>query len=253
MINNTGEIIYREKDQYGSIEVIDYMDKVRALHFGNQTQQSAMLLGHPYLLIHRYTQAMLVPTCWHKPTSALLLGLGAGSIAKYLYHYFNKICVDIVELRASIVSIATHFFHLPERNARFNIYTESAHHWISRGGACREYDIIMVDIFLTTSGGEDYSIDLSRDVYTLYNMLSDEGVIVFNHLGNDVENYSGINTIKKLFGDNLCSINIDAVNTIIIASKNKISIDFSESYINEKELKYKIPYGQYMGLLKAVI
>jgi len=48
-----GELIYQKTDQYGKIEVVDHQQKIRSLHFGNITQQSAMLLNNPFLLVHQ--------------------------------------------------------------------------------------------------------------------------------------------------------------------------------------------------------
>ena len=83
-----GELIHQTSDEYGSIEVIDYMQKIRGLHFGNKTQQSASLLCNPYFLIHKYAQAMTLPICRLNVKRVLVIGLGAGSIVKYFYNYF---------------------------------------------------------------------------------------------------------------------------------------------------------------------
>ena len=67
-----GQLIYSTRDNYGPIEVIDFKQTLRSLHFGNATQQTGMFLYNPNILIHKYTQAMLTSLCWHIPKNILL-------------------------------------------------------------------------------------------------------------------------------------------------------------------------------------
>ena len=86
-----GKLIYSTKDEFGPIEIVEFYNRMRSLHFGNKTQQTGMFLYNPVILIHKYTQAMLTPLAWQVPEKALMLGLGAGSIAKFLLHYYQHL------------------------------------------------------------------------------------------------------------------------------------------------------------------
>lgn len=63
MINKYGgQLVFSTRDKYDPIEVIEFQKSIRGLHFGNKTQQIGMFLYNPIVLIHKYTQAMLIAT-----------------------------------------------------------------------------------------------------------------------------------------------------------------------------------------------
>jgi spermidine synthase len=249
-----GELIHRETDEYGKIEVIDYQKSIRSLHFGNKTQQSAMQLSNPFLLIHKYTQAMMLPTYWIYPKNVLVLGLGAGSIVKYLYNYFQNTCIDAVELRQKVIDISSKYFLLPDQDERLNIYNKSVHEWINdpQRNKHKKYDLIIVDMFLTSKNGDDIEIDIAHSLNEIYELVSEAGVVAFNHLGTDIYTYTAYNAIKKLFHSNLYNINIDSVNNVLLAMRSPTPLKINLHCLYENESKYMLPYSQYIKQLNKV-
>ena len=106
-------LLYQTTDEYGVIEVVDYKKIIRSLHFGNATQQSGMYLYNPVTLLHPYTQAMLSCTALQAPERVLILGVGGGSMIKFLLHHFHQVEIDAVELRQAVVDTAHDYFDLP--------------------------------------------------------------------------------------------------------------------------------------------
>ena len=94
-----GTVIHRSQDSRGVIEVVDD-GCTRSLHFGNAVRQSAMDLNRPEYLVLTYTRAMMSCLLF-KPTpcKVLLIGLGGGSLAKFLLHHIPNCTIDAVELR----------------------------------------------------------------------------------------------------------------------------------------------------------
>ena len=252
MLISGSELIYQTTDQYGKIEVIDYQQKIRSLHFGNLTQQSAMLLKNPFVLVHKYTQAMLLPTCWLEPKNVLILGLGSGSIAKHLYNYFQDSNIDAVELREKVIDIAYEYFLIPETNDRFTIYNESAYDWLDSLDSKKKYNLIIVDMFLTTQSGKNMCINVQKYIQILYDLLDENGVVVFNHLGNNVYSYPAYHDISEIFSHNLFSIDIESVNSIIFATRGYINPALSSGYLGELEAQYALPYTYYYNRMNKV-
>ena len=246
-----GELIYQTSDEYGDIEVIDYFEKIRALHFGNKTHQSASLLCNPYFLIHKYAQAMLLPLCWLKPKSVLVLGLGAGSITKYLYNYHPDIVIDAVELRKKVIDVATQFFMLPDPDKRLNIYNNSVANWL-KNSSTKKYDLIIVDVFLTSSTGTDITVDISSSFKQLDKLLSNTGVAVFNYLGDNIEAYPGYIIISEIFKPHLYSLNIESTNSLIIASRRPVPSTINNDVFNKLSDISSLPYKEYFQLLKSI-
>jgi len=248
-----GELIHQTTDNFGSIEVVDFQQDFRSLHFGNHTQQSAMLLANPFILVHKYTQAMMLPLCWIKPRRVLVLGLGSGSIVKYLYNFFQDVSIDAVELRADVINIARDYFLLPDCDDRLNIYQQSAVEWLTNYDSVEKYDLIIVDMFLTTSSGIDTTENTSSYIDYINSLLSEDGAAVFNHLGSDVFSNSSFDALSNLFSNQLFSINIDLVNVILIASKGAVPVEISDNELYEMQAKYSLPYQLYYDLMHSVI
>lgn len=254
-----GELIHQAKDELGTIEVVDIQQKVRSLHFGNKTQQSAMLLNNPYLLIHKYAQAMVLPLCWVKAKKVLVLGLGSGSIIKYLYNYFPNIHIDAVELRPKVIELASEYFLLPNCNERFQVYNESAFEWLDKHNTdnnieeADKYDLIIVDMFLTSKAGKDITIDVSSTINKLYNLLTENGVIAFNQLGQNIFSYSAFDSLLSVYlTHQLYSIDIDSINTILLASRSTIPSSIPDETFHHFEKNHSSPYKYFFENLKPV-
>ena len=247
-----GELIHQVTDEYGKIEVVDHQQKIRSLHFGNKTQQSAMLLNNPFLLIHQYTQAMLLPTCWLIPKNVLVLGLGSGSIVKYLYNYFRDTSIDAVELREKVIDIASEYFLLPDQDERLSIFNDSAFEWLDLYDSDKKYDLIIVDMFLTSKQGKNQTIDVSKYIKMIYDMLDDNGVVTFNHLGDNIYSYPPYHNVSKTFLKNLFMIDIEATNSILYAARGHIPTYLSPQMIRDCELEFMLPYNNYFNKLNKI-
>jgi spermidine synthase len=120
---------------------------VRYLHFGSRWVQGAMRMSRPYALELEYTREMLFPLllraddAW--PARALLIGLGAGSLAKFLYRYRPRCAITVVEVREDVVNAAAQFFRLPDDAARLAIEIADGAAFVALPG--RRYDFILVD------------------------------------------------------------------------------------------------------------
>jgi len=247
-----GELIHRTADDYGPIEIVDFQQKIRSLHFGNKTQQSASLLNNPFLLIHKYAQAMMLPLSWLKAERVLILGLGSGSMVKYLYNYFQSIQIDAIELRSRIIELATEYFLLPEPDARLNIINQSAFDWLQQAPTDRKYDLICVDMFLTSPSGKDISVDISSVVLKLRQLLSDSGVAVFNHLGDSIYSYSACLPLAHIFPRQLYTIDIESTNTLLLACKSAPPGQIPDPVFYRLESEYSLPFKQYFSKLRPL-
>lgn len=125
------------------LEVVDQVD-LRSLHFGSPAMQSRMRHGEPTALLLDYTRAMVLPLLFRRPASVLLLGLGGGSLAKYLWYALDRCRIQVVESRSAVVMVAEAFFHLP-RDRRLAVTVADAHHFLCH--CRRRYDLILVDLF----------------------------------------------------------------------------------------------------------
>ena len=102
--------------------VVSERGGVRALHLGGEAVQSAMRLDDPYALALDYTRCMMAFLLFHpEPREALLIGLGGGSLAKFLHRELRSLRMRIVEIDPRVIDAARTHFHLPPDDARFAV------------------------------------------------------------------------------------------------------------------------------------
>jgi spermidine synthase len=240
-----GQLVYATEDEFGPIEIIEFQQTIRGLHFGNKTQQSGMFLYNPIVLIHKYTQAMLTPLCWQVPKQTLILGLGAGSIAKYLLHFFPDIHIDAIDLRPEVVNIAHEYFSLPEQNEQFKIHFTSASDFINAHSNSK-YDFILIDLFLT-SDEKDITVDISENIEQLGQLLTSDGYLCINIIGSEYLNYSGLEKLREVFLYNIYVIPVELSNVILIASHNTIPTNDASIDFTTMETRFGLPFLQHFN------
>ena len=87
---------------------------VRTLHIGSDTVQSSMRLSKPNDLEVSYTRSMMGFLLFNpQPRSVLMIGLGGGSIAKFIYHRFPEARAVAVEVNQQVVDVARQYFFVP--------------------------------------------------------------------------------------------------------------------------------------------
>jgi spermidine synthase len=122
---------------------------VRYLHFGSTWVQGAMRIRKPDALELEYTREMLTCLLWRDwalwPRDILLIGLGAGSLAKFLYRHLPRARLQIVEIDSRIPAFAERHFGLPADATRLLI--EIADGSIFVRDATERFDLILVDGF----------------------------------------------------------------------------------------------------------
>ena len=121
---------------------------VRYLHFGSEWVQGAMRIRKPDALELEYTREMMLGFALREPPwprSATLVGLGAGSLAKFVRRQAPECRTTVVEIAPQVVACARQFFRLPDEDARFRIVVGDGAEYIAEH--TRRVDLIVVDGF----------------------------------------------------------------------------------------------------------
>ncbi len=183
MRNYRGRLIYEGLDDDGVVEVIDD-GGLRSLHFGSESRQTSMSLDKPDELVLAYIRAM---TSWHlfMPALAgevLVIGLGGGSISKFLFQRFPDCHVKIIEPRRSVVWLARRYFALPV-DPRLDILIGDGGEYVrcNRLAQQKRYRLIVIDAF--DHEGIAPSIARAHFFQAAQAMLADDGMLVINLWG----------------------------------------------------------------------
>lgn len=165
----------------GSVYVTERFG-VRALHIGSDTIQSAMRVARPNDLELAYTRSMMGFLLFNEaPRRVLLVGLGGGSLAKFIYRRMPQTEIEAVEINPRVVAVAREQFHLPPDDARLKVRVgDGAQHLAQPGPVA---DVIAVDGY---DGHAQAASLATRSFYCACRMrLAPRGVLVVNLWSSD--------------------------------------------------------------------
>lgn len=176
-------------------------DGMRSLHLGSSTVQSSMKLADPVELVLSYTRAMMGFLLFApEPKHVVMIGLGGGSIAKFIYHRLPATRVTVIEANARVISTARAFFHVPEDDARLRVELGRGEEWVARGPAgC---DVLLVDGY----DGHSQAEELSTEAFyaAARRALAPEGLLVANLWSSNRRFDAWLQRIERTFETCVC-------------------------------------------------
>ena len=88
MTRASGKIIYRDHWKSHLVEIIEHGD-TRSLYFAGDVLQSTMSISAPHRLVLSYTRFMMATLLFmNPPHRVLVIGVGAGSLIRFIHHHF---------------------------------------------------------------------------------------------------------------------------------------------------------------------
>ncbi|GGP26082.1 fused MFS/spermidine synthase [Silvimonas amylolytica] len=164
---------------------IDISDSlgIRKLHFGGDDTQSAMRVSDPIELVLAYTRCLFGFLLFNPhPRKALLIGLGGGSIAKWMHEKMPSTHLTAVELHPQVVAVARSMFQTPADDEHLDVIVgDGAAHVYAMPDAST--DLIIMDAYSATGIAEPLA---TADFFSACrDRLTDDGVLVVNLWGSD--------------------------------------------------------------------
>lgn len=179
-----GLLVHRTQDELGPIEVVE--DSLhRSLHFGTEPKQSSMRLDEPLTLVLSYTRAMTAALLFvPEVRRVLLIGLGGGSLAKFLLNHYPDARLDVVEFRPAVHRVARDWFALPDE-PRLSLHFGDGGEFICEADReqYQDYDLILVDAF--EAMGIADSVCSSRFFDACRERLGEKGMLAINLWSRD--------------------------------------------------------------------
>jgi spermidine synthase len=204
---------------------------VRYLHFGSRWIQGAMRIARPYALELDYTREMMMPLALRPdprwPHSALLIGLGAGSLLKFLHRHRPRAALTVIEIDANVVAAARQFFRLPHDPPRLSIEIANGDAWLA--ATRRAFDLILVDGF--DARGSPGSLDSTAFYRRCRTRLAaDGGMLVTNLLSRGHGVAPSVARLREAFDDRVLALPpSDSGNTVAVAAVgDPIRLSFAE-------------------------
>lgn len=150
---------------------------VRCLHLGSSTVQSAMRLSRPNELELSYTRCMMAFLLFRPlPRQVAMIGLGGGSLAKFVYHHMPQARILAVEVHPQVVAAARQYFFLPDDPERLDVViADGAEHVRSLANFA---DVLLVDGY--ASDGQAPELATLAFYESCARVLKEDGVMVTN-------------------------------------------------------------------------
>ena len=121
-------------------------DGVRYLHIGSTDIQSAMRVDRPYDLELTYSRCVFAPLLFAPvPRRVVTIGLGGGSIPKFIHHHMPDVAQTVVEIDPRVVAVARTQFMLPPEDERLTLWIGDGAEALRRFEEDRIDDLIVVD------------------------------------------------------------------------------------------------------------
>jgi spermidine synthase len=117
-----------------------------SLHLGSVTIQSSMKVKSPFELELAYTRGMMGFLLFsNNVKNVLTIGLGGGSVPKYIRQHCSTISQTIIEINPQIISIARSHFCVPDNDEKFNVIEGDGIEYLANNRASA--DVLMIDAF----------------------------------------------------------------------------------------------------------
>jgi spermidine synthase len=190
---------------------------VRSLHIGGHAIQSAMRLSSPDTLELHYTRAMMSFLLFRPEGGEVtMIGLGGGSVAKFIHRRLPSVKLTVVEIRPEVVAAARAFFELPPDDERLAIVVaDGAQYLPTRPSSC---DVLLLDGF---EDGRQPPALCSQAFYdAAYDALRPGGLMAVNFMAFDGKLDVFLQRIEKSFRGRVLLVDAaDKVNLIALALK----------------------------------
>ncbi|MEK7361281.1 MAG: fused MFS/spermidine synthase, partial [Pseudomonadota bacterium] len=199
-----------------SVEVSEE-DGVRSLHLGGNAIQSSIRLARPDELALDYTRAMMAFLLFQPlPREVLMIGLGGGSMARYIHQRMPGTRTTVIEINAKVLAAARSLFHFPADDARLKVEIADGADYIR--DHAESADVLLVDGF--DDGKQPATLCTQAFYDAAYAALRPGGVMAVNFMAEEKKLDVFLQRIEKSFDERVIRLKAaDRVNLIAFAFK----------------------------------
>jgi spermidine synthase len=242
----------RPADGAGEIQISE-QDGIRYLHLGSDTVQSGMRLSNPIELVLSYTRSMLAFLLFApEPARVVNIGLGGGSLAKWIHYHLRDTQQLVLELNPKVISCARSHFHLPPDDARLRVLQGDGAGWIAHQADC--CDVVLVDGY----DGRSQAAELAtREFYAnVARALHSDGILAVNLWGNDRRFDDYLQRIESAFEGQVCCVPAaQRGNIAVLAFRRKPQAtrwDELKDCAARLQARYSIEFPELVGSMKQL-
>ena len=235
-----------------SVEVSEE-DGVRSLHLGGDAIQSSMRLARPDELALDYTRAMMAFLLFQPlPREVIMIGLGGGSMARYIHQRMPGTRTTVVEINPKVLAAARSMFHFPLDDARLQVEIADGADYIRAHAESAE--VLLVDGF--DDGKQPAALCTQAFYDAAYAALRSGGLMAVNFMAEEKKLDVYLQRVEKSFDERvICLAAADRVNIIAFAFKrHPRELAWAELKKRARQLKktHDLPFEEFIAGLKKM-
>jgi spermidine synthase len=225
-------------------------DGVRALHLGSITIQSAMRIRDPLALELTYTRGMMCFLLFSSQIKHVLaIGLGGGSLAKYIHAYCPTIVSKVIEINPKIIQVARSQFYVPENDERLEVVEGDGLQYLVENTDVA--DVLLIDAFDGNGIPSDFC---SQDFFDhCANVLSSDGILAINLWGSDKKFDIYLQRIEQSFAGKVLTLPTGKPGNVAVFGFKREPADLRLASLRERakdlEQLHKIEFLQFVEKL----
>jgi spermidine synthase len=235
-----------------SVEISE-QDGIRYLHLGSATIQSGMRVNDPDDLVLAYTRSMMAFLLFApEPQRVVSVGLGGGSVNKWIYRHFPQAEQVAIELNPRVIAVARQYFQVPADNARLKVIQADGARWVAEHWDSA--DVVLVDGY----DGQSHAAELATPEFysAVARALRRDGILAVNLWGSDPQFDEYVRRIEAAFeGQVACVPALQKGNIIVLAFKRRpLSLRWDELRERAKllEARYGLEFVRFVEGLKRL-
>lgn len=186
--------------------------------------QGGVSMQHPDRLLFPYTQLMFIGLAFldRQPQDALFVGVGAGSMPRYMSRYYPAVSIDAVEIDPDILDVARKWFWYKETPS-IKTHVSDGRTFVKR--TQKRYDIIFLDAY--QSDYIPFHLTTAEYLKEVKAKLKDGGVVVSNILAEDYNKFfdSMLVTYRKVFPQVYVFKMKYSINYVFVATADRTLVD----------------------------
>lgn len=245
-----GRKIHRSVSTESSVDVSE-SDGVRSLHLGTDTVQSAMRINAPYALELAYSRGMMCILLFSNTVKDVLaIGLGGGSVPKYIHQYLPGIVTRVIEINPQIIRIARSHFQVPENDERLEVIEGDGVLYLTEH--LNSAQVLMIDAF--DSNGIPAEMCTQTFFDSCAAVLKSDGMMAINLWGSDRNFDVYLQRIEQSFNQRVLILPTGRPGNIVVFGFKRAPSDLRWATLRERakalELTHKIEFLEFVEKLR---
>src|SRR3569832_232922 len=206
-------------------------DGIRSLHLGTDTIQSSMRIKAPFELELTYTRGMMAFLLFSANIeNVLAIGLGGGSVPKYIHLYLPEIRLRVVEINPQIIRIARSHFALPEDDSRLQVIEGDGIVYLQEHLATTQ--VLMIDAFDSKGIPSDMCTQEFFDSCAA--SLTSHGMLVINLWSSDRNFDVYLQRIEQSFNQRELMLPTGRPGNIVVFGFRRLPVDLRWTTLRER-------------------